>query len=139
MSDPERLLRLVVPTPAFVGDDGVPSWRAFRPSPEDYARKPVRVTVWDLALVTVKQAEAFLPPKPRRPFELHASDVAAAREHWKLPDVRLVREPIVEAPQAALPGADAHCGIEGLGMRADENEKQHGVRLSFLASRLRPL
>ena len=140
MAGPSTVLRLVVPQPAFVGDDRRPTWRALRPTPDDLEEAktkgmPVRVSVWDLELATLEEVEHFLrPTKPRAPFELAAADVAAAREHWSRPAVQLVADP---RPEDA-PAAKAHCGIEGLEQDKGESEKKWGARLSFLSGRMQP-
>lgn len=141
---PGLLLRLVVPQPQFLGDDGLPSWRALRPTRGDYkdakeSGTPVSVSVWDLEMATVVQAEAFLPPKPRAPFTLTSADVADSATAWNDPRVRVVRLPITDEPRASMPGAAAHCGIEGLEQHASETEPQHSIRLAFLTARLQAL
>jgi hypothetical protein len=128
---------MVAPAPGFVGDDGIPSWRAFRPTKGDLERTPPGVSVWDFDRVTVEQVRAFLPPKGHLSYRFTDTDVRDASAAWLMPGVRVVREPVTEQPQAALPGAMAHCELEGLDWRKpSETEKQWQARLAFLSGRL---
>jgi hypothetical protein len=145
-----QLLRFVA-VPAFVGEDGgAPRWEAFKPSPDDAADAlnrsiRVRVSVWHLGATTREQAEDFrraaeirasMPPKKWRPFALHVSAVASARQAWQLPAVRVVRDPPTDPVEAKHPAAHAHCGIEGLDKQNGESKGDWQKRLASLTATL---
>lgn len=133
------LLRFVRPVPQFWGDDGRPSWRALQPNSgdEDDAAEnahPVRVSVWDLARCTARQAREISKVADAALFTITYRDVADAQEHWKMPSVRVVDDPLVDA---SAPGANGHCGIEGLEQQKPaEKPAAHRARLAFLTNRL---
>jgi hypothetical protein len=136
ISAADALLRFVVPKVDFLGDDGRPTYRASEPSTADKSDaaargSAVRVSVWNLAACTVVEALAAWNRPGYAEFTLLASDVDEAREHWNMPEVRVVSDPLPESGAAPK----AHCGIEGLEKKQGEGKK-YGIRLSYLTSRL---
>ena len=74
---------------------------------------PVRVSVWETTVTTVEQARAFRGGMPCRAFRLQVSEVLSVRAKWpnEAARLRVVHDPL---PKGDGPGADGHCGIEGL-------------------------
>jgi hypothetical protein len=73
---------------------------------------PVRVSVFDAARTTPEQAISFRPLGPAYVvFGLRVDDVSHVAIMLARPSLRVVRDP---APYISGPGADGHCGIEGL-------------------------
>lgn len=103
----------------FDAGTGLPNHKAFEPSSEDKKHIPVRVSVFDEERTTPAQAVAirrYFALKPQRyvVYGLDVEDAIAAGMAYDI-KVRVVRdlEHLVEAV-ATMPGADGHCGIEGL-------------------------
>jgi hypothetical protein len=137
------VLRLLRPIPDFIPESGPSAlnWMAFNPSNEDRkaaneSGNPVRVSVFDWTKTTIAQARAFRSGVPCKPFELHQTQFAKFRDKWSKSPARIVFDEL-DDPHRSLPGADGHCGIEGL-VRADAEKKPDWkARLQDLADRCR--
>lgn len=87
------------------------------------------LSVWDAALTTPAQANAFLPARNRAVLWLDVADIR------NLPcSLHVYREPIPET----LPGADGHCVIENVWAEDKRMRKQIRVDLVEFAMRRRP-
>lgn len=113
----QSVFRLVRQTDRFIpaGKPGL-NGAAFEPSSDDKAeaeahQQPVRVSVWETLLTTVIQAQAFRAVPDTIPYRLSVSDVVATKEKLQ-PNgrLRVVADPLNDPK----PGANGHCGIEGL-------------------------
>jgi hypothetical protein len=97
---------------AFYADGIVPDVDEFLLSTADNERvqqmKVGSLSVWDAALTTPAEANAFLPPRTRAVLWLVVSDLRS------LPyELRVFREPL----SVDRPGADGHCVIEDKRLR----------------------
>ena len=143
--DGATLLRLVVPKPDFIGDDGGSAqWLSIKPSPTDSLQAaerghPVRVSVWDVTRTTFEQATAFRRRNDCLPFTLTAADVREVGGEVGVDAMAAVYDPLDE-PESQRPGADGHAGIEGLerGAKPNESKESWKYRLHLLARRLKP-
>ena len=113
-----NVLRLVRNIPIFLPEGmRFPTGDAFRPTDEDKKEarergRAVRVSVWDLSLTTIPQARAFrLTRDGQRSFCLQVASVIKVRNEWNETRLCVVADP---RPDHEGPGADGHCGIEGL-------------------------
>lgn len=103
--------------------------------------KPPLLSVFDTERTTVVQARAIRGvEKETVAFGLHVSEIKAVRVAGRDP-LRVVREPL-DPPLAEMPGADGHCGIEGLAREAGEPKalvRELRVRLADLSFPLEPI
>ena len=84
------------------------------------------LSVWDAALTTPAQANAFLPARKRAVLWLDVADIR------NLPySLHVYREPI----PGMLPGADGHCVIENVWAEDKRTRKQIRVDLVEIAMR----
>lgn len=94
----------------------------FLPSSEDKriaeeAGKPVLVSVFDCARTTLAQCLAIRKLAPDAPvFRLLVGKIREAHVAGQEEPLKVIRDPLPE-PLCFLPGADGHCGIQGLGRR----------------------
>jgi hypothetical protein len=118
-----------------------PNGEVFRPSSKDQedakARGgPVRVTVWDSQLTTPSQAKAFWGRSERAiAFELPVSGVVQLRQRYHRPELRVVRDPL-DDPR---PGAQGHCGFEGLDRKSGQPRTAHKTLLDDVAQLCREI
>lgn len=94
----------------------LPTHCAFEPSDVDKeeaqsGNHPVRLSVYDTALTTPEQAVGFRSVEAV-PFLLPVGIAAEIAKRYNEHRFRVVRDP--DDPSAHGPGADGHCGIEGL-------------------------
>jgi hypothetical protein len=114
-----------------------PNGEAFAPSSADKSEAqqrgcPIRVSVWDRARSTVAQARAIYQGKVLTvAYALYVRDIAALRVALDRPRLRVVRD---ELPTDE-PGADGHCGIEGLDRLSGESRQATKTLLDELARR----
>jgi hypothetical protein len=119
-----------------------PNGTVFEPSSEDkqeaQARdQPVRISVWDAALTRVPQALAFRGnPRPCRAWGVLAAVIMELRAKRERPALRAVRDPLLDD---ARPGAEGHCGIEGLDRQPGESKLRLKELRDDLATRCREL
>jgi|GEM_PF-1563521 len=111
------VLRIVPTTNIFIPEGApYPTGEAFNPSTDEKADavktgNPVRVSVWDRSRTTVKQAVGFRGRTDVRAYSLDVAQIEALRDKFQRASLRVVRDP---DPALLGPGADGHCGIEGL-------------------------
>jgi hypothetical protein len=102
--------------------------------------EPPRLSVFDKERTTVAQARAIRGgEKEAVAFGLRVPDIRAVSLAGREP-LRVVRDPL-ESPLAEMPGADGHCGIEGLSRRPGEPKalvRELRVRLADLSFSLEP-
>jgi hypothetical protein len=75
---------------------------------------PVRISVWALEATGAQLAEVRAHLRQDRdyvPFGLDARKIQELGERF--PRLKLYYDPIVDPERRLLPGADAHCGLEG--------------------------
>lgn len=90
---------------------------AFEPSSVDKSRAqqtgdPVRLSVWDVERTTVEQGRLLFSTGAKSdPFVLSVAAVEAVQYEDEPPRLLVVRDLI---DSIVGPGADGHCGIEGL-------------------------
>src|SRR5882724_301464 len=112
-----RVLRLVPRTNAFLPEGArFPTLEAFTPSSDEEhdalrTHKPVRVSVWDRSRTSIDQAVRLRGRRDVVPFELPVWKVVEVRQRLNVPQLKVVRDP---DPTLEGPGADGHCGIEGI-------------------------
>jgi hypothetical protein len=91
-------------------------------SERDKERDPPLLSVFDGGRTTVRQAEVIRGVDAESAaFGFYVETIRSLRIAG-LRSLRVVRDPL-EPPASALPGADGHCGIEGL-HRAPGDEKR---------------
>ena len=126
-----RVLRLPSPPRDFVPDEGwKPTHLVVQPSDRDVQEahatgKPVRVSVFDLELCTLEEAQAFRTRETLAYAATVAAIVAAgatAVVYDRLP-----------APDNQRPGAAGHAGIEGLERPKGGDRAVHKARLDAIA------
>jgi hypothetical protein len=133
------------PVPEVTPEEPTPNELAFRPSDNDVADAmkkghPIRLSVWDWTRTSVPQARVFRNvARAQDAWALKVSDVVVIAEEFEAERFRFQIEPlqVVEDPDLELqgPGADGHCGVEGLG--ADKTKKKrakdffHRLRLAL--------
>jgi hypothetical protein len=112
-------LRLVRDEPRFIPPGAkFPNSIAIEPTNEDKedARRrglPIRVSVWDRARTSVSQAVTFRRSvEPLRAYSLPVAGVVAVKNRFNLARLRVVEDPLEDLGEE--PGADGHCGVEGL-------------------------
>ena len=123
-----RVVRLAKDIPKFVPTGQPPlNGEVFAPSSDDEQEAiernlPVRVSAWDLSEITAIGASVFrnLSGQKIWTLEMNVSQIANVATEFELSRVRVVSDPL----QSDLPGATAHCGIEGLDRRPGESKKQ---------------
>ena len=127
MPDDARVVRVVKRVPKFIpAGQGFPTSEAFAPSgPErkdaEDENHPVRVSVWDQSRTSNAQAvefrrkDAFVKPGEPAPtyaiYMIQHDLIAHVRAIMPEPRLGLVRD---IRDYNVGPGADGHCGIEGL-------------------------
>lgn len=101
---------------------------------------PALLSVFDAARTTVVQAEAIRGvPEPSLAFGLRVPEVRSLTVPGMRRPLRVVRDPL-EPPLSDVPGAEGHCGIEGLERLPGEDRKIYRelrVRLADLSFRYR--
>ena len=99
--------------------------------------QPARLSVFDSESTTVAQARAIRGvEKESTAFGLRVQEIRAVHVSGLAP-LWVVRDPL-EPPLAEMPGADGHCGIEGLARRPGESKalyRELRVRLADLSFR----
>ncbi|MFL6194974.1 MAG: hypothetical protein ACJ75H_12435, partial [Thermoanaerobaculia bacterium] len=99
--------------------------------------QPPRLSVFDAGRTLVEEAQAIRGVEDEsQAFGLLVTEVRALRVA-DLPPLRVVRDPL-EPPLAEMPGADGHCGIEGLARPPGEPKslyRELRVRLADLSFR----
>ena len=99
--------------------------------------QPARLSVFESERTTVVQARAIWGvEKESTAFGLWVLEIQTIHVPG-LDPLRVVRDPL-EPPLAEMPGADGHCGIEGLGRRPGEPKalyRELRVRLADLSFR----
>ena len=100
--------------------------------------QPPRLSVFDAERTTVEQAQAIWGvEKESAAFGLRVPEIRALHVA-ELASLRVVRDPLAR-PLGDLPGADGHCGIEGLARRPGDPKalyRELRVRLADLSFRL---
>jgi hypothetical protein len=103
-----------------------PTWEAFRPTDDDKRYSPIRVSVWDSRLTSVRQAKLLRVAasaintdrgviRDLHAFALVVACVTQRAQEFKSQKMRAVLDPGGVAPEIAMmPGAEGHAGIEGL-------------------------
>ena len=121
-----KVFRLVPPIDGYydAGRDK-PHPTAFVLSTEDRKQNPQRLTVWDVARTTVKQARRIHGNPDTKAFAL---DVLKIRQVGN-ERLDVVEDPL---PSNSGTGADGHCGITGLHRISGEPK----VERQYLRSRL---
>ncbi|HET9228500.1 MAG TPA: hypothetical protein VFR31_17620 [Thermoanaerobaculia bacterium] len=103
---------------------------------------PALLSVFDAARTTVSQAEAIRGvPEESLAFGLRVPEVGSLTVPGMRQPLRIVRDPL-EPPLSAMPGAEGHCGIEGLERLPGEDRKIYRelrVRLADLSWRYKVL
>ena len=99
---------------------------------------PALLSVFDAAQTTVAQAEAIRGvPEESLAFGLRVPEVRSLAVPGMRQPLRILRDPL-EPPLSAMPGAEGHCGIEGLERLPGEDRKIYRelrVRLADLSFR----
>jgi hypothetical protein len=99
---------------------------------------PPLLSVFDGGRTTVRQAEMIRGvPLPSLAFGLRVSEVRSVEVPGMRQKLRVLRDPL-DPPLAELPGADGHCGLEGLDRLPGEDRKVYKelrVRLADLSFR----
>jgi len=131
LPDEKVVRRLAGPSERFVSDcpKALPS--DFEPSSKDKAHTPVLVSVWDVALTTLQQAESLSPPAKRLSFLVNVTEVRALKGPNVYYDTYV---PPTGAP-AVSPRTGGHAGISGLerGARTRPEWRDLLARMSELA------
>lgn len=100
--------------------------------------QPPRLSVFDAERTTPEQAQVIWGvEKEFAAFGLRVREIRAVHVAG-LASLRVVRDPLVP-PLGEMPGADGHCGIEGLARRPGEPKalyRELRVRLADLSVRL---
>lgn len=131
------VFRLAKVTDEFRRDSSKPLAEHFRPTPDDRkiaaaTGKPVRLSVFDLVRTTVRQAREMRRTGGETiSFGLRVEEVRSIQIPGTSRSLRVIRDPFGEielpdspeleqlradlAKMAEMPGADGHCGIEGVG------------------------
>lgn len=98
---------------------------------------PARLSVFDSERTTVAQARAIWGvEKESAAFGFRVPEIRAVHVSGLEP-LRVVRDPL-DSPLAEMPGAEGHCGIEGLARRPGEPKalyRELRVRLADLSFR----
>jgi hypothetical protein len=132
------VFRLANVTNDFPQDASKPLPSHFEPSTADKERSlalghPVLLSVFDRSRTTVAEAEALRTTK--KATAAFGLEVARVRE-LGVPErpraFRVLRDPL-EAPQSEAPGADGHCGIEGLHRPTGESRRLYRALRSQVA------
>ena len=101
---------------------------------------PPLLSVFDATQTTVAEAEAIRGvPDESLAFGLRVPEVRSLTISGMRQPLRIVRDPL-EPPLSAKPGANGHCGIEGLERLPGEDRKVYRelrVRLADLSFRYR--
>jgi hypothetical protein len=101
---------------------------------------PPLLSVFDGSRTTVAQAEAIRSvPGDSLAFGLWVQEVGVLNFLGMRQPLRVLRDPL-DPPLSGFPGADGHCGIEGLDRRPGEDRKIYKelrVRLADLSFRYR--
>ncbi len=96
------------------------------------------LSVFDGSRTTVSQAEAIRGvPLPSLAFGLRVPEIRSVEVPGMRQKLRTLRDPL-DPPLGQLPGADGHCGIEGLDRLPGEDRKVYKelrVRLADLSFR----
>ena len=99
---------------------------------------PALLSVFDAAWTTVAQAEAIRGvAQESLAFGLRVPEVRSLTVSGMRQPLRIVRDPL-EPPLSTLPGAEGHCGLEGLERLPGEDRKIYRelrVRLADLSFR----
>ncbi|MGH9322442.1 MAG: hypothetical protein ACRD3V_21475 [Vicinamibacteria bacterium] len=125
MSNAEELLdgaviRLAKVKDTFPADSIKPLEIHFDPSSDEKSLaeatgKPLRISEWDHSRTSVSEAQAIVGLGVERiAFALRVAEVRSIRIPGTTNHLRIVRDPI-DPPLAHMPGANGHCGLEGLG------------------------
>jgi hypothetical protein len=134
------VIRLVRKRPTFIPPGSRANLSdAFVPSTGDKdeaaARgKPVRVSVWDLALTSIEEARVFFGDEDSLPFSLQVECVVKAAHKLGQSRLRVVRDPLADP----RPGSAGHCGIEGLDREPKTPRPQHKALLDEVALCAKP-
>jgi hypothetical protein len=140
LDESREVLRLVPDALPFVppGQPGV-NGEAFVPSTADkkeaeQRQQPVRVSVWDTQRTTLAQARQIHGRSDTIVVVLGVVDIVQIRAELSAPRLRVVWDP--RAPEDG-PGADGHCGIEGLDRPREVPRPVHKAIWDELARRAR--
>jgi hypothetical protein len=99
---------------------------------------PPLLSVFDSSRTTVAQAEAIRSvPGDSLAFGLRVPEVRSLVVLGTRQPLRVLRDPL-DPPLSSFPGADGHCGIQGLDRRPGEDRKAYKelrVRLADLSFR----
>ena len=124
----------------FDAGTGLPNHKSFEPSSADKKRKPIRVSVFDEERTTCAEAVAIRRKVAVRSsryvvYGFAVADAVAAGQAYDV-NVRVVRDlKHLDTEVAELPGADGHCGIEGLEDEAASDADTARALRDDLASR----
>lgn len=133
-----RLLRLVPQNGSYFSE-GMPTRMMFEPSPADEQHDPVRVSVWNYAIVNTARAQALRADgKPREGWSVQRVDVAAVSAEATRsgrPALAVVADPD-GADGAGITDEErlAHHGIEGLSVKGAERGPAKHLRKAVLAA-----
>ncbi len=113
-----------------------PNGEAFAPSDVDKADAkkrgiPIRVSVWDRDMTTPLQAKSIWGiNKPAIAFALRVSDVIQLRTDRGWSRLSIVSDPLEDSD---IPGAEGHCGFEGLDRMKGEPRIEYKTLLDEVA------
>ena len=140
------VFRLTNITHSFPPSSPRPLPSHFEPSTADKERalathQPVLVSVFDLSRTSVAQAiDLRSTVKATTAFGLEIEKVRDLGLADRPRALRVVRDPL-DAPQSEAPGAEGHCGIEGLHRQKGEKKSLYRAlrsQLADIAFRLEP-
>lgn len=95
---------------------------------------PVRVTVWDSARTSEGEASALRPGTQAFSFfYLNVSAIGDLQAAYGWLDLDAVEDP--NEADAGKPGANGHCGLEGLERKPGEPRRDYHTRLGRLANK----
>ena len=109
-----KVFRLAKVQDSFPPNSDKPRVDHFSPSSREKALAPVLVSVFDLARTTPDQARALRTSSdPTLAFSLLVEGINSIRTQGSTRSLRVIRDPLPVA-LGSRPGADGHCGLQGL-------------------------
>ena len=130
LEDTAVVFRLVTVKPFIPEGAEFPVGEAFRPSNSDKAEAEKRkraplVSVWEHGVTSEEEARAFRPGRETKIYYLRVGDVVAVDRHR----ISVLADPLDDG----RPGAEGHCGIEGLHRPKGEQKTQYRCLLDKIA------
>ena len=115
-----RVFRLIRISARFPPESDKPRVDDFEPSSADKARAATKgisvlVSVFDCDRTTVAEGRVIRGPSPEGylAFKIDIADIRNKRIPGSRDYLRIYEDPL-DPPESNMPGADGHCGIDGL-------------------------